>query len=74
MPAMDEGAFVLDYLAASGTPLDQTEKMARDVEKAAEANFEAGRSDADAPPAAKIVRINAEIELLRMKKRANTEK
>ena len=33
MPAMDEGAFVLDYLAPSGTPLEQTEKMARDLEK-----------------------------------------
>src|SRR5947209_14179166 len=30
---MDEGAFVLDYWAPSGTPLEQTEKMARDVEK-----------------------------------------
>jgi hypothetical protein len=48
--------------------------LAREVEKAAEANFEAGRSDADAPPAAKIARINAEIDLLRMKKRASTEK
>ncbi len=33
MPSMDEGAFVVDYLAASGTPLQQTEKMARDIEK-----------------------------------------
>jgi multidrug efflux pump subunit AcrB len=33
MPSMDEGAFVVDYLAASGTPLEQTEKMARDIEK-----------------------------------------
>ncbi len=33
MPAMDEGAFVFDYLAPSGTPLEQTEKMARDIEK-----------------------------------------
>ena len=33
MPAMDEGAFVVDYVAASGTPLEQTEKMARDIEK-----------------------------------------
>src|SRR5439155_850327 len=33
MPAMDEGAFVFDYWAPSGTPLEQTEKMARDVEK-----------------------------------------
>jgi multidrug efflux pump subunit AcrB len=32
MPAMDEGAFVLDYWAPSGTPLAETEKMARDVE------------------------------------------
>ena len=33
MPAMDEGAFVLDYWAPSGTPLAETEKMARDIEK-----------------------------------------
>jgi len=33
MPAMDEGAFVFDYWAPSGTPLEQTEKMAREVEK-----------------------------------------
>jgi multidrug efflux pump subunit AcrB len=33
MPAMDEGAFVLDYWAPSGTPLAETEKMVRDVEK-----------------------------------------
>jgi multidrug efflux pump subunit AcrB len=33
MPAMDEGAFVLDYWAPSGTPLEQTEKMARELEK-----------------------------------------
>jgi multidrug efflux pump subunit AcrB len=33
MPAMDEGAFVLDYLAPSGTPLEQTEKMVLDIEK-----------------------------------------
>jgi hypothetical protein len=49
-------------------------ELAREVEKAAEANFEAGRSDGDVPPAAKIARINAEIDLLRMKKRASTEK
>src|SRR5262249_27716602 len=33
MPAMDEGAFVFDYWAPSGTPLAETEKMAREVEK-----------------------------------------
>jgi multidrug efflux pump subunit AcrB len=33
MPAMDEGAFVVDYRAPSGTPLEQTEKMAREIEK-----------------------------------------
>jgi multidrug efflux pump subunit AcrB len=32
MPAMDEGAFVLDYWAASGTPLVQTEEMMKVVE------------------------------------------
>ena len=29
MPAMDEGAFVLDYCAPSGTPLDETEERPR---------------------------------------------
>jgi multidrug efflux pump subunit AcrB len=33
MPAMDEGAFVLDYWAPSGTPLDETEKMAKKIEE-----------------------------------------
>ena len=33
MPAMDEGAFVLDYWAPAGTPLAQTEALASDVEK-----------------------------------------
>jgi len=33
MPAMDEGAFVLDYFAPTGTPLRSTEKMARTIEK-----------------------------------------
>jgi multidrug efflux pump subunit AcrB len=33
MPAMDEGAFVVDYRAPSGAPLEQTEAMARDIEK-----------------------------------------
>jgi multidrug efflux pump subunit AcrB len=33
MPAMDEGAFVVDYRAPSGSPLEHTEKMARDIEK-----------------------------------------
>jgi multidrug efflux pump subunit AcrB len=32
MPAMDEGAFVFDYWAPAGTPLFETEKMAREVE------------------------------------------
>src|SRR5262249_15890327 len=32
MPAMDEGAFVLDYWAPAGTPLQDTEKMAKDLE------------------------------------------
>jgi multidrug efflux pump subunit AcrB len=31
MPAMDEGAFVIDYWAPAGTPLRETERMARDV-------------------------------------------
>jgi multidrug efflux pump subunit AcrB len=33
MPAMDEGAFVIDYWAPSGTPLAETEKMARTIEE-----------------------------------------
>jgi multidrug efflux pump subunit AcrB len=33
MPSMDEGAFVLDYWAPSGTPLAGTEEMAREIEK-----------------------------------------
>jgi multidrug efflux pump subunit AcrB len=32
MPAMDEGAFVLDYWAPSGTPLERTEAMVREIE------------------------------------------
>src|SRR5439155_25131900 len=31
MPAMDEGAFVLDYWAPSGTPLARTAEMVREV-------------------------------------------
>jgi multidrug efflux pump subunit AcrB len=33
MPAMDEGAFVLDYVAPTGTPLERTEELARVVEQ-----------------------------------------
>jgi multidrug efflux pump subunit AcrB len=33
MPAMDEGAFVVDYLAPAGTPLDRTEEMAKTIEE-----------------------------------------
>ena len=33
MPAMDEGAFVVDYWAPSGTPLSETEKMAKTIEE-----------------------------------------
>src|SRR5260370_17465316 len=32
MPAMDEGAFVLDYWAPSGTPLERTEEIMKEVE------------------------------------------
>jgi multidrug efflux pump subunit AcrB len=32
MPQMDEGAFVLDYWAPTGTPLARTEEMARELE------------------------------------------
>jgi multidrug efflux pump subunit AcrB len=33
MPSMDEGAFVVDYWAPSGSPLSATEKKAREIEK-----------------------------------------
>jgi multidrug efflux pump subunit AcrB len=33
MPAMDEGSFILDYWAPSGTPLARTEELVREVEK-----------------------------------------
>jgi multidrug efflux pump subunit AcrB len=33
MPAMDEGAFILDYYAPSGTPLERTVEMARQLEE-----------------------------------------
>ncbi len=33
MPEMDEGAFVVDYRAPSGTPLSETENLARIVEE-----------------------------------------
>ncbi len=33
MPAMDEGAFVVDYKAPSGTPLSETEEKARVIEE-----------------------------------------
>ncbi|HEX3315753.1 MAG TPA: efflux RND transporter permease subunit, partial [Gemmataceae bacterium] len=32
MPAMDEGAFILDYYAPTGTPLARTEKIAQTLE------------------------------------------
>jgi multidrug efflux pump subunit AcrB len=38
MPAMDEGAFVFDYWAPSGTPLERVEAMIREVEKILSAN------------------------------------
>jgi multidrug efflux pump subunit AcrB len=33
MPAMDEGSFIFDYWAPSGSPLAETEKIVRDIEK-----------------------------------------
>jgi CzcA family heavy metal efflux pump len=33
LPSMDEGAFILDYLAPSGTPLPRTEEILHEVEK-----------------------------------------
>jgi multidrug efflux pump subunit AcrB len=38
MPAMDEGTFVFDYWAPSGTPLARTEELVREVEKVLLAN------------------------------------
>jgi multidrug efflux pump subunit AcrB len=32
MPSMDEGAFVVDYFAPTGTPLERTEEMVRTIE------------------------------------------
>ncbi|HLJ94850.1 MAG TPA: efflux RND transporter permease subunit, partial [Gemmataceae bacterium] len=33
MPAMDEGAFVIDYWAPSGSPLEETEQKAKKIEE-----------------------------------------
>src|SRR5207245_1479864 len=33
MPAMDEGAFVVDYWAPSGSPLEETEQKAKKIEE-----------------------------------------
>ncbi len=33
MPSMDEGAFVVDYWAPAGSPLAETERKAREIEK-----------------------------------------
>jgi multidrug efflux pump subunit AcrB len=33
MPSMDEGAFIVDYWAPSGSPLAETERKAREIEK-----------------------------------------
>jgi multidrug efflux pump subunit AcrB len=38
MPSMDEGAFVIDYWAPSGSPLATTEKKVREIEKALSKN------------------------------------
>jgi multidrug efflux pump subunit AcrB len=38
MPAMDEGSFIVDYWAPSGTPLVEVEQMARTVEGILSAN------------------------------------
>jgi multidrug efflux pump subunit AcrB len=38
MPSMDEGAFILDYWAPAGSPLAETERKAREVEKILSAN------------------------------------
>jgi hypothetical protein len=50
-------------------------ELAPDAESQAEALYRAGGLiDSAGPPAARIVRIDAEIDLLRMQKRAGTEK
>lgn len=54
--------------------LEMRFELAREVERLTTLLHEAGRIDPDAAPVSKIARINAEIELLRMKKRASTEK
>src|SRR5439155_15966883 len=33
MPSMDEGAFVVDYWAPAGSPLGETERKAKEIEK-----------------------------------------
>ena len=33
LPAMDEGALILDYWAPAGTPLERTEELAKDLER-----------------------------------------
>ncbi|HEX3152924.1 MAG TPA: efflux RND transporter permease subunit, partial [Gemmataceae bacterium] len=38
MPKMDEGAFIVDYWAPSGSPLAETERKAREIEKILAAN------------------------------------
>src|SRR5262249_26843548 len=38
MPQMDEGAFLLDYWAPTGSPLAETERKAREIEKILSAN------------------------------------
>jgi multidrug efflux pump subunit AcrB len=38
MPKMDEGAFILDYWAPAGSPLAETERKARELEKILSAN------------------------------------
>ncbi|MBO0697470.1 MAG: efflux RND transporter permease subunit, partial [Zavarzinella sp.] len=38
MPKMDEGAFILDYWAPAGSPLAETERKAREIEKILSAN------------------------------------
>jgi hypothetical protein len=49
-------------------------ELARAAERRAEDHLQLGRIDPTAPLAAKIVRINAEVDLLRMKKKASTQK
>jgi hypothetical protein len=54
--------------------LEMRFELAREVERLTTLLHQAGRVDPDAPTASKIARINAEVDLLRMKEKAGTQK